>query len=447
MFSKESLSYERIFMRKGLIRFLISIRERRIVQIAQKTMVSVFPFILLATVTLIFSETFFNRGGYINHLFKISDWFPYFNLIGRTVSNFALLIGGLTGSATCYFAAKFTVMSYKCTSRTAGITALIFSLIINSRAIFDADINDGELTRINLTTSFNLFFTICIGFLIGQIFRRFSPSDNQILDENSTYRPRSIRPILISFIIAVTCNMLYTIGAQYNIFSSIETYIGAFFTVSSGLFQSVINAILRSLSAWVGNSSPYTEIVFDTDAKALANLNAALSNKGTGSIPYLFSVTNLYTSYGALAGLGGVLALVVAVIWKSSSDRNKNIAVRCIFPALFNHGSPVMLGIPVALNVIYLVPFIIAPIINVLVAAILLYFKVIPPSVYPVPTGTPSILYAFVGSAGSLRTLALAILLFAMDVLIYIPFVKLDDRLHDMILSSEMEGGNDEEQR
>ena len=103
-----------------------------------------------------------------------------------------------------------------------------------------------------------------------------------------------------------------------------------------------------------------------------------------------------------------------------------------------------MLGIPVALNVIYLVPFIIAPIINVLVAAILLYFKVIPPSVYPVPTGTPSILYAFVGSAGSLRTLVLAILLFAMDVLIYIPFVKLDDRLHDMILSSEMEGGSDE---
>lgn len=444
MFFKAGMSYEDVFMRKGLMRFLLSVRERRLVRISQKTMVSVFPFILLATVASIFSEAIFNRGGYVNLLFKISSWLPYFNLIGYVVSNFALIIGGLTPSVTCYFAARFTAVSYKCNSGTVGITALLFSFIINSREFFYAAINEGELTRINLSYGFNLFIAICVGFVIGQIFRWFNHSEGQIADESFVYHTHSIRPISLSLLIAVIWNAIYTVGSHYNVFSSIEEYLNAFFTVSSGLFQSIINAFVRSLSAWCGNSSYYSEIGFDTDTKALANLNAALANKGTGSIPYLFTDTNLYAAYGALAGLGGTLALVVAVIWKSTSKKNQHVAARCIFPALFNHGAPVMVGIPVALNVIYLVPFILAPIANVLVAAVLLYCKVVPPSVYPVPSGTPSILYAFVGSAGSLRALVLAIILFIMDILIFIPFIKLDNRLHNMNLSDKKKGYNDE---
>ncbi len=444
MFLKAGMSYEDVFMRKGLMRFLLSVRERRLVRISQKTMVSVFPFVLLATITAIFSEAFFDRGGYINILFKISDSLPYFKYIGRVVSNFSLLLGGLIAPVICYFAAKYTARSYKCTSGTAGMTAFIYSLIVNSRELFDTPINDGALTRINLAINFNMFTAICVGYIIGQIFRLTNPSDDEIVYENYVYRHRSIRPILITLTIAVIWNFIYFLGSKYNVFTTVESYIIGFFTIGTGLVQSIINTIIRSLSAWFGNSDSYYEIVSGSDTDAIANLNAALTSKGTSTIPHLFSDTNLYSAYGALAGIGATFALVVAVILKSSSDKNKKIAVRSVFPAMFNHGGPVMVGVPLALNIIYLVPFVIAPIVNVLIAAILLYFNVIPPAVYPVPTGTPSILYAFVGTAGSLRALAAAILLFVIDVLIYIPFVKLDDHLHNVILNNEIGGENDE---
>lgn len=56
-----------------------------------------------------------------------------------------------------------------------------------------------------------------------------------------------------------------------------------------------------------------------------------------------------------------------------------------------------------------------------------------PPVVYPVPDGTPSLLYAFIGSGGSLRALAVALTCFALDVLAYLPFVKIHDAIYQEV--------------
>ena len=52
------------------------------------------------------------------------------------------------------------------------------------------------------------------------------------------------------------------------------------------------------------------------------------------------------------------------------------------------------------------------------IAALALCLKLMPAAVYPVPDGTPSLLYAFIGTGGSLRALAVSILCFAVDVLL-----------------------------
>lgn len=427
-------------MQQKLINIILSTRRRRIVMIAQKTLVSIFPFLLIATIVLVISEAVFNEGGYINNLFKVSSWFPRFNLIDRVTSNLISLLGGLTATITAYFAAKYTARAYERSAGTAGITALIFSLIVNSRELFAKFINDGELTRINLPVNFNLFIAICIGYLIGQIFRLLSPAGHRIIDDNYVYHPRTGRPVFVSIAVAVLCNALISLGTRYNVFSYIGTVFSNFFKIGSGVRQVAVDTVLRSVSAWVGNSSVYNEIGFISDPDAIINLNSALGSGTTSSIPKLFTDTNLYAAYGGLAGLGGTLALIVAILWKSASDKDQNIGIRSIFPALFNHGVPAMVGIPVFLNLIYLVPFIVVPLVNVLLAAVLLYFKIVPPAVYPVPAGTPNILYAFVGTAGSIRALTASIVLFVLDILIYVQFVKLDNRVHEMLLKEDMDG-------
>ena len=88
-----------------------------------------------------------------------------------------------------------------------------------------------------------------------------------------------------------------------------------------------------------------------------------------------------------------------------------------------------MVGIPVLLNLLYVIPFLLIPLVNMGIAAVALCFKLMPAAVYPVPDGTPSLLYAFIGTGGSLRALAVSIFCFTVDVLLYLPFVRMGNRI------------------
>ena len=107
-----------------------------------------------------------------------------------------------------------------------------------------------------------------------------------------------------------------------------------------------------------------------------------------------FTLTNLYHSYGLVAGVGSILALLVALLLTSTSYKTRKISLLSVFPSLFNNGAPLMVGVPVLLNLVYLVPFLLAPMVNMGIAAIALALRLMPAAVYPVPDGTPSLLYA-----------------------------------------------------
>jgi Phosphotransferase system cellobiose-specific component IIC len=100
-----------------------------------------------------------------------------------------------------------------------------------------------------------------------------------------------------------------------------------------------------------------------------------------------------------------------------------------LFPALFNSHYSMMLGIPVLFNPIFLVPFLIAPLVNMLLAALFLTIRWIPAAAYPVPNGTPGPLIAFIGTNGNWLTLIFGAILIWIDVMIYKPFVKLSDEV------------------
>lgn len=89
-----------------------------------------------------------------------------------------------------------------------------------------------------------------------------------------------------------------------------------------------------------------------------------------------------------------------------------------------------MLGIPVLFNPVFVIPFILAPVVNMLIAALFMVLKWIPIPAYPVPAGTPGPLIAFIGTNGNWMSLALGTALIVLDVVIYLPFVRIADRLN-----------------
>ena len=412
-----------------LVQRFLWFRERGFVQITQKTLVSLFPFFLFSGIIRVISLSIFSELGYINQLFSVSDWLPAFRITGQVLSNLSNFLGGLAGPLSTYFAGKYTAGHYGRSTGTAGVTSLLVSLTIGSQELLMSPINDGDLTRINLPASINIMLAIFVGYLVGQIFRFSRASDDQIVDKDYIYQPKTVRPIFLSLILAVGLNILLFVGEQRNVFQTIGQYVSKITVTHNHLFSTFMMGLLSTFSAWIGNNQVFTPNSIAEDSLALENLTYAVSHHTTTGLPHLYTLTNLYHSYGLVAGIGSGLALLVALLLKSTSYKDKKVSLLSVFPSLFNNGAPLMVGIPVLLNLVYLIPFLLAPMVNMGIAAVALAIRLMPVAVYPVPDGTPSLLYAFIGTGGSLRALAVSLLCFAVDVAIFIPFVHLSNKV------------------
>ena len=439
-------------MTNYLVQRFLWFRERGFVQITQKTLVSLFPFFLFSGIIRVISLSVFSELGYINQLFSVSDWLPAFKITGQVLINLSNFLGGLAGPLSTYFAGKYTAGHYGRSTGTAGVTSLLVSLIIGSQELLLSPLNDGVLTRINLPASINIMLAdlmmvaskevedaiiksinimlaIFVGYLVGQIFRFSRASDDQIVDKDYIYQPKTVRPIFLSLILAIGLNILFVIGEQDNVFLTIRQVTSTFTVTDNHLFSTFMMGLLNTFSAWIGNSQAFALNSIAEDSFALENLTYAVSHHTTTGLPHLYTLTNLYHSYGLVAGIGSGLALLVALLLASTSYKDKKVSLLSVFPSLFNNGAPFMVGIPVLLNLVYLLPFLLAPMINMGIAAVALAIHLMPAAVYPVPDGTPSLLYAFIGTGGSLRALAVSLLCFAVDVAIFIPFVHLSNKV------------------
>ena len=374
-------------------------------------------------------------------LFSVSDGFPGFQLTGQVLSNLSNFTSGLAGPLATYFAGKYTAGHYGRSTGTAGVTALMVSFLVSSQGLLMGPLRDGQLSHINLPATTNIFLAIFLGYLIGQIFRLSKASDDQIVNKDFIYQPKTVRPIFLSLLLGVSLNGLLVLGNQYRVFQTISQFFSSLTVTSHHLLSTFVMGLLNGLSGWVGNSQVFAWNSMADDSFALENLTYAVTNHTTTGIPYLYTLTNLYRSYGMVAGVGAVLALLVAILLVSRSQKDKKVSFLSIFPSLFNNGAPFMVGIPVLLNLLYVIPFLLIPLVNMGMAALALCFKLMPAAVYPVPDGTPSILYAFIGTGGSLRALAVSLLCFALDVALYIPFVRMGNQVRKDLLE---EGGSHE---
>ena len=100
------------------------------------------------------------------------------------------------------------------------------------------------------------------------------------------------------------------------------------------------------------------------------------------------------------------------------------------------------IGIPLILNPLYLLPIILIPALNELIAAAAISLNLIMPTVYPVLGGTPGVLVSFFGSNGNWPSFIFTILLFIMDILIFIPFILIGQKINEELKKYDQKAEN-----
>lgn len=158
----------------------------------------------------------------------------------------------------------------------------------------------------------------------------------------------------------------------------------------------------------------------------LGGRNAELAAAGAAEGYHVFAGAFL-DAFVYLGGSGMILGLVIALL--IAGRRRKEMIALGGPPSLFNISEPMIFGMPIVLNPMYMIPFVLAPVICAGVS----YFAISSGLVHPVimakiPWITPPI-FGGLMATGHWTGGVLAAVNLLISIVVYLPFVAADERM------------------
>lgn len=281
------------------------------------------------------------------------------------------------------------------------------------------------------TNSGGLFTALIVGLLSSMIFVK-------LIKANITIKlPDSVPPAVSKAFLAIipgtiaiyTCGILAYLASTLtgmSINDLISTYIQTpFLALSQGYLAVLITTFAVGFFWFFGLHG--TNILAPVlDGVYLTALNENLAAYETGvavsELPYLWT-RGSFDAYAWMGGAGCTLALLVAILLIGKLKGQKAVAKVAAPMGLFNINEPVMFGIPIVLNPIYAIPFIIIPPILVSIAYFATAIGLIPPVFVVVPWVMPPVIYAVLATGGNLMAGFVALINFIVATVIWGIFV------------------------
>lgn len=130
-----------------------------------------------------------------------------------------------------------------------------------------------------------------------------------------------------------------------------------------------------------------------------------------------------------MTGAGITIGIVVYLIFFGKSKQGKQIGKLSVGPAIFNINEPITFGVPIVLNPLMAVPFLLTPVITGTIQYWAIYLGICP--MYGgvlAPWTTPPILSGFI--VGGWRAALLQVVILALSVIIYFPFICTVDKMY-----------------
>ena len=157
------------------------------------------------------------------------------------------------------------------------------------------------------------------------------------------------------------------------------------------------------------------------------NITAATS----GKVPPYVWVRGSFDVFAWFGGAGGTLMLIIAILAFSKRSDYRTIAKIALAPGIFNIGEPILLGLPAVLNPVYLIPFLLTPVVNVAFSYWVSVMGLVNPVQVAVPSIMPPIIGPFLACNYDWRAIILSIVNMLIAFAIWSPFVIAADKIAD----------------
>lgn len=239
-----------------------------------------------------------------------------------------------------------------------------------------------------------------------------------------------IIPGLLTFIVFGLVSFAFTQLSAMNIFAWFENNIQATLMMLSQSIWSIllISTLIPFLWFFGLHGANLLEAVMSPVYGTMGVMNIQNFAQGVTEVgnemnhlaPWVRSSWDIYVFLG---GSGATLALVAAILLVSKITESKEVAKYGLGCGIFQINEPVLFGLPVVLNPIYLIPFVITQPIMTAIGFYGTTLGIAGPVVNTIPWTTPPILGAYLATNGSLGAALTSCVCLIVAFLIYLPFV------------------------
>ena len=135
---------------------------------------------------------------------------------------------------------------------------------------------------------------------------------------------------------------------------------------------------------------------------------------------------SLFDCFTLIGGVGSTLCLAIAILIFSDNKRKKKISKGSMYTMVFNINELIVYGKPITFNPIYIIPFVLTPIINYSIGYLFIVTGAIPSISQAISWTAPIFVNGYMAT-GSFLFILVQFLCLVLGVLIYTPFVRLDN--------------------
>lgn len=145
-----------------------------------------------------------------------------------------------------------------------------------------------------------------------------------------------------------------------------------------------------------------------------------------------------YDNFANIGGCGATIGLIIAIFLFAKSKQLRSLGKLAIVPAIFNISEPIIFGVPIVMNPIMMIPFILSNMMVGIITYIAMALNLVgKPAGIAVPWPTPAFISGFLATNGDWRAIILQAINIVVAVLVYLPFLLAWDRQK---LEEEKEG-------
>ncbi|MFV0255643.1 MAG: PTS sugar transporter subunit IIC [Erysipelotrichaceae bacterium] len=370
--------------------------------------------------------------------FPVPGWTNYLNEIG-IMTHINAITNGATGVLTLYVIYSLA-MAYanrlETNEKNSAIVSLAFFIMIIPHNIITSSIVDGQVVdsfvgalKLDYLGGQGLFIGMLVALFVTRLYA-FLEKKNIMFKLPDTVPPmvsQSLSPVFvvtIIFVLAFVVRVAFSFTESGNIINFFIQVINAPLNsiIASPLSIILIVGLLSTL--WFfGIHNAVLQGPLGIVSLTIITGNIAAFQAGE-ELPYLLPAV----IYGAMTA-SGFLGLVIASMFKAKSSHFRQLAKLSIAPSIFNITEPMMFGVPIIFNPIFLIPQCFTQIITGFVTWGLVS-TILPIDMNPMmslmPWTTP--LFIKMPLQGGLNYTILMLICFAITFVMWYPFLKAADK-------------------